>query len=188
MLTHRDVRGLMSIVPSCAKPGADDWRMEDSIDYDEAARVTEQLIQDGAGALLTNGTTGECMTLLWEEHVKFAQVVIETARNRVPVFCGSTALGTKETIRKLRAIMDLGADGTLLGIPMWQVPTLDEAVAHYKMVGEAVPEAAIIIYANKNAFRFDFGTAFWRTIHKEVPTVVASRQFMGHRRRRRGIE
>ena len=175
MLTKEDVRGLMSMVPTCALPGADDWRMEDSVDYDEAARVTAQLVKDGSGVLFTNGTTGECATLLWEEHVKFAGVVLDTANKRLPVFCGSTALGTKETIRKLRALMDMGADGTLLGIPMWQAPTLEESVAHYKMVAEAVPGAAIVVYANPRAFRYDYPPAFWRAIHREVPSVIASK-------------
>ncbi len=175
MLNYKDVKGLMSMVPTCAKEGADSWQMEDSVDYDEAARVVDQLIKDGTGCIFTNGTTGECATILWEEHRKFVGVVLEAAKKRVPVFNGSTALGTKDTVRKLRAIMDMGSNGTLLGVPMWQPPTQEMALAHYKMVSEAVPSAAIVIYANPRAFRFEFPPSFFREIHKQVPNVIASK-------------
>ncbi len=176
MLAHRDIKGIIGIVPTPAKPGADDWRKEDTVDFDEAARVTNQLIKDGVGCMLTNGTTGEASTLLWEEeHKPFAEVVIETARKRVPLFIGVTTLGTRESIRRARHFVDMGADGILLGIPMWQAPTMEEAVAHYKMVSEAVPNANIIVYANTQAFRFAFPPAFWGIMHREVPAVIGAK-------------
>jgi trans-o-hydroxybenzylidenepyruvate hydratase-aldolase len=175
MLSHRDIKGVIGIVPTCAKPGADDWRNEDTVDLDETARVTEQLIQDGVGCILTNGTTGECATLLWEEHKAFAQTVIDVTRKRVPLFVGTTTLSTRETIRRLRTVMDMSADGTLLGIPMWQAPDMQTAVIQYKSVAEAVPNAAIFVYANSQAFRFPFPPAFWGIMHREVPQVVGAK-------------
>lgn len=175
MLTAKDIRGVVAIVPTCAKPGADDWRNEDTVDLDETARVVDQLIKDGATCILTNGTTGECATLLWEEHQAFAQVVIDVTNKRVPLFVGTTTLGTRETIRRLRTVMDMGADGTLLGIPMWQAPTVETAIAHYKMVSEAVPKASIFVYANQQAFRFPFGPAFWGHMHREVPAAIGAK-------------
>jgi trans-o-hydroxybenzylidenepyruvate hydratase-aldolase len=172
MLTVKDINGIVAIMPTCAKPGADDWRMENSVDLDETARVVDQLIKDGAGVMLTTGTTGEAATLLWDELKAFAQVVVETTKKRIPLMIGATSLGTKETIRRTRAFMDMGANGIMLGIPMWQAPTFDEAVAHYKMVSEAAPNANIFAYANSSAFRFSFPPAFFRAIHKDIPQVI----------------
>ena len=172
MLTVKDMNGIVAIMPTCAKPGADDWRMEKSVDLDETARVVNNLIRDGAGVMLTTGTTGEAATLLWDELKEFAQVVVETTKKRIPLMLGATSLGTKETIRRTRAFMDMGANGIMLGIPMWQPPTMEEAVAHYHMVGEAVPNANIFAYANSNAFRFAFPPAFFKAIHKDMPQVI----------------
>lgn len=175
MLTSKDINGLMAILETPAKPGADNWRNMDTVDTAEAARVTDRFIKDGAGAILALGTGGECATLLWEEQRALAGAIVEAAKKRLPVIIGTTTLSTRDTIRRLQAVMDIGANGTMLGIPMWQAPTFDEAVAHYKMVSEAAPSANIFVYANPQAFRFDFPPAFWGIMHKEVPAVIGAK-------------
>ena len=66
------------------------------------------------------GTTGECAALLWEEKRSFIDTVVQVARKRVPVFAGATALGTKEVVRQMRGLKDIGADGAFVGLPLWQ--------------------------------------------------------------------
>lgn len=175
MLTAKDIKGWVAIVETPAKPGADDWRSEDTVDLDETVRIAEKLIKDGANVFLANGTGGECMTLLWEEHKAFAGALLETVKKRIPVFVGTTSLGTRETIRKLRAVMSMGANGTLLGIPMWQAPPMETALMHYKMVSEAVPSANIFVYANQQAFRFPFSPGFFGALHRQVPAAIAAK-------------
>lgn len=175
MLTHKDINGLMAIVETPAKGTAIGAKDFDTVNVDEAARVTDQFIKDGAGAILALGTGGECATLLWEEQKALAEGIIGAAKKRVPVIIGTTTLSTRDTVRRLQTIMDMGANGTMLGIPMWQAPTFEEAVAHYKMVSEAAPTANIFVYANPQAFRFDFPPEFWGVMHKEVPAVIAAK-------------
>jgi trans-o-hydroxybenzylidenepyruvate hydratase-aldolase len=175
VLTAKDIKGWVGIVETPAKPGADDWRLENTVDLDETARIAELMIKDGASCYLAQGTGGECPTLLWEEQKAYAGVLLETVKKRIPVFVGTTTLSTRDTIRRLRAMMDMGANGTLLGIPMWQAPTMEVALAHYKMVAEAVPSANIFVYANQQAFRFAFAPGFWGAIHRQVPAVIAAK-------------
>jgi trans-o-hydroxybenzylidenepyruvate hydratase-aldolase len=113
---------------------------------------------------LSLGTFGECSTLTWEEKQKFMATLVETARGRVPLFVGSTTLNTRDTIRQTRWASDLGADGTMLGLPMWCAMSIPAAVRFYQDVAEACPEMAIAIYANPEAFRFDFPPSFWAQV------------------------
>src|SRR3546814_20164687 len=89
------------------------------------------------------------------------RAIVDAAGGRVPVFVGTTCLNTRDTIALTREALALGAAGTMLGIPMWCAPALDVSVQFYSDVAEAVPEMNIAIYANPEAFKFDFPRAFW---------------------------
>ena len=80
-------------------------------------------------------------------------------------------MNTRETIRQLRHARDIGADGTMLGLPMWQQIDVPAAVRFYQDVAEAVPEMAIAIYANPEAFKFDFPAPFWAQV-ANIPQVI----------------
>ena len=160
----------MMITP--ATPDADDWRTEMSVNLEETARVSEAFVQAGVGGLALNGTTGECAALLWEEKLAFTDTVIQTVNHRIPVFAGCTSLGTKETIRQMKAMHDLGAEGAFVGLPLWQTPTLENSVRWYQDLSEAVPDMAIMVYSNAMFFKSDFPMPFWLGVAAKAPTVI----------------
>ena len=174
LLTVDDIVGAWAIMPTPAKPGSEKWDSENTVDLEETARVVNGLIEGGVDGILALGTLGECATLTWEEKYEFMATMIEAAAGRVPVFVGTTALNTRETIRETRAAAELGAAGTMLGLPMWCASSVDTAVQFYKDVAEACPDMAICVYANVEAFKFDFPTAFWAQV-ASIPQVVTSK-------------
>ncbi|HIF51362.1 MAG TPA: aldolase [Thiotrichaceae bacterium] len=170
-LTVDDVSGAWAIIPTPAIDSASDWRTEDSVDYDEVAKAVEGLISAGVDAIMCQGTFGEGASITWEEKKKMMEIMVETASGRVPIFVGVTTLNTRETIRQLKHARDIGADGTMLGVPMWQEIDVSGAVRFYQDVAEAVPEMAICIYANPEAFKFSFPTPFWAQV-ADIPQVI----------------
>ncbi len=174
LLTVNDINGAWAIMPTPAKPGADDWRMTDTVDLDETARVAEELVKAGVNGILSLGTFGEGAALTWEEKRKFIATMVETVRGRIPYFCGTTSLNTRETIRQTQEAYDIGADGTMIGLPMWQIADVKTAVQFYRDVAAAVPDMSIAIYANPEAFKFDFPRSFWAQVC-EIPQVVTAK-------------
>ena len=175
MLQGKDIRGVYAIIPTPARPGADRWDAVDTVDLHETERVVNQLVADGVNGLIVLGTTGECATLTQGEYESFVDCVLATMKKRVPVFVGTTALGTHEMIRRTRYASDRGADGVLLGLPMWQPLTIDMAVDYYRCVSEAFPDIAIMVYGNARAFRFSFPPEFWSRVVDAAPTLVAAK-------------
>jgi trans-o-hydroxybenzylidenepyruvate hydratase-aldolase len=173
-LAAADIKGAWAILPTPAKANASDWRADDTVDLDETVRVVEELIGAGIDGLLSLGTFGECSTLTWEEKRGFMATVAETVRGRVPYFGGTSSLNTRETVRQTRAAYDLGVDGTMLGPPMWCYPDLPTSLQFYRDVAESCPDMAICVYANPEAFKFDFPRPFWAQII-QVPQVVAAK-------------
>jgi trans-o-hydroxybenzylidenepyruvate hydratase-aldolase len=175
MLQATDLRGVYAIIPTPAKAGADRWDATDTVDLEETARVLNQLIADGVNGLIILGTTGECATLTPAEFEAFVDCVLTTVAKRIPTFVGTTALGTHEVVRRTRFAQDRGADGVLVGMPMWQPLLTDSAVEYYRTISEAFPKLSLMVYANARAFRFSFPPAFWAGVVAAAPTVMAAK-------------
>lgn len=173
-LTVSDMQGMWAILATPAKDNASDWRADNTVDLDETARVVDALIKAGVNGILSLGTFGEGATLTWEEKRAFMTTVVETVGKRVPYFAGTTSLNTRETVRQTRAGRDIGIDGTMLGPPMWCYPDLATTLQFYRDVAEACPDVAICVYANPEAFKFDFPRPFWAQII-QIPTVIAAK-------------
>ena len=173
-LTAAEINGAWVIIPTPAKPNASDWRSENTVDLQETARAVDELVKAGVDGILSLGTFGEGSTLTWEEKRAFMGCVVETIRGRIPYFCGTTSLNTRETVRQTREAKNMGVDGTMLGPPMWCQADTPTAVQFFRDVAEAVPEMAICIYANQEAFKYDFPRPFWAEMAK-IPQVVSAK-------------
>ncbi len=177
MLTTNDIKGVFGFIPTPAKPGAERWDASNTVDLDELARLTEALITAGVDGFAAMGTTGEAATLTNAEWEQAASCIVETARKRVPVFIGTTALGTHEIVHRTRFLQDIGADGAMLGLPMWQPPTFEAAVSVFAEMSEAFPRFAMMVYNNPGMFRFSFPPEFWAQIIRRAPTVICAKLF-----------
>jgi trans-o-hydroxybenzylidenepyruvate hydratase-aldolase len=175
MLKPSDMRGVYAIIPTPAKDGADRCDAVDTVDLGETERVVNRLIDDGVDGLIVLGTTGECATLTGEEYEAFVDCVLVTVKRRIPTFIGTTALGTHEVVRRSRFAAERGADGILLGLPMWQPLTVDMAVEYYRGISETFPRLALMVYGNGRAFRFAFPPEFWRRVVEVAPTLMAAK-------------
>ncbi|MDT5100273.1 MAG: trans-o-hydroxybenzylidenepyruvate hydratase-aldolase [Mycobacterium sp.] len=176
MLSARDVRGLLALPPTPCLEFTDWWDPEvNSVDLVEATRMARALVADGVGGIGLCGTTGECGALLWPEKAAYFGTVVDAVDGTVPVWCGTTALGTREVVRQMKAVRDLGGSGALVGLPMWQTPTPANAVRFYADLSEAVPDLPVLVYANSLFFKFDFGPQFWTQVCAQAPTVIAAK-------------
>lgn len=173
-LTVDDVQGAWAILPTPSKPNASDWRAENTVDLDETRRVVEQLIGAGINGILSLGSLGECATLTWDEKRDYMKALVEAARGRVPVFGGTSSLSTRETVRQTRIAQDLGVAGVMVGPPMWCAPDVPTAVQFYRDLAEACPDLAICVYANNEAFKFEFPRPFWAQV-AEIPQVITAK-------------
>ena len=175
MLTPMDIRGVCVMIPTPCLEDGGDWRTANSVNLEETARIVEAFIKDGIGSFAACGTTGENAALLWDEKASFIDTIVQVTNGRVPVFAGATALGTKETIRQMLALKDIGADGAFVGLPLWQTPTAENSVRWFADLSEAVPDMPIMVYSNSMFFKSVFPTAFWEGVVNRAPTVITNK-------------
>jgi len=175
MISAKDIKGALAIMPTPAKDGADRLDAMNTVDLDETARLAESLVRDGATGIMALGTMGECATTAQSDYEVFVDCLLKTVRGRIPTFVGATALSGHDTARRIKFVKERGATGTLLGIPMWQPATLDMAVKFYADVAATFPDFPIMVYANPRAFRFPFGVDFWGGVVEKAPTVMSAK-------------
>ena len=117
MLTAEDIKGVWAIGCTPSTEDASRWDATDTVDLDELARSTNQIVEDGADGYITLGTTAECATLTRKEWEDAVDCVLSTVNKRIPTLIGTTAMGTHEIVERMRFIRDKGADGAILGLP-----------------------------------------------------------------------
>lgn len=151
-----DLRGVIAIMPTPAKPNAIDFRARDTVDLEETERAVRALLRDGIDGLLTNGTFGEMATLTLEEWKDFATVVVKTVQEinpDFPLFVGATTLNIRDTLDRMAFLRKLGARGVFLGRPMWCEMDGPSIIQFYRDVSAAFPDMAIVVYDNPAAFK-----------------------------------
>ncbi|MFK0113026.1 dihydrodipicolinate synthase family protein [Streptomyces sp. NPDC091217] len=166
---------MLALPPTPLLPDVDVLDSKSTVDTDELVRAVDQMIHDGVSMVALGGTTGECASLTWPEKVAAYAQVAATARGRVPVFAGATALGTREVVEQMRVVRALGLDGAFVGLPLWQTPTVEGAIRFFEDLARAVPDLPILLYANSFMFKFDFPLEFWQGIAQRCPTVIAAK-------------
>jgi 4-(2-carboxyphenyl)-2-oxobut-3-enoate aldolase len=174
VLTASDVNGVVGIIPTPSTPDADRWDAINTVDLDEAERLTDAVVSAGVDILLTNGTFGEGAALTLEELEAFADVVVRTVAGRIPVFVGATTLNTRDSIARSRRLLQIGADGVFVGRPMWI--GLDDAgiVRFYRDLAEALGDVPIVVYDNPSAFKGKISSPAYQGL-SQIPQIVAAK-------------
>ncbi len=111
-----------------------------TIDEEALAKFTEYLIDAGVNCLYPNGTNGESLLLTCEERQRIAEVVVRTARGRIPVFIQAGAMTTKETKSHVRHAEKIGADGVGIMSPAFFPMDQQALLNYYEEVISAVSE------------------------------------------------
>jgi 4-hydroxy-tetrahydrodipicolinate synthase len=109
-----------------------------SLDLDGAQELAAYLLENGSDALVVAGSTGESPTLTHKEKIELFRAVIEVARGRGKVVCGTGTYSTAETVGLSREAEDAGADGLLLVTPYYNKPPQRGLLEHFTLVASAV--------------------------------------------------
>lgn len=115
------------------------------VDYAALEKMVEFQIQNGTTCLVVTGTTGECPTLTYEEHIEVIKRSVEIANGRVSVMAGAGSNNPVEAIALSNAAKEVGADCLLHNAGYYNRPNQEGLYAHFKMVHDNT-DLPIFIY------------------------------------------
>lgn len=110
-----------------------------NVNYEQAAKLAQALIDSGTEGLVVTGTTGEGPTLTAEEKLRMYETTLEVAnRNGAHVIAGTTTYNTAESIELSQEAEKLGAHGILMTVPYYNKPPQDSLYRHFVAIAESV--------------------------------------------------
>ncbi len=109
-----------------------------NVDYPQARRLANALLDSGSDGLVVSGTTGESPSLTFEEKIRLFAEVKEAIGDRGAVVAGTGNYNTAESIEQSREAEKVGADGLLLTVPYYNKPPQEGMYQHFKKIAESV--------------------------------------------------
>jgi len=117
-------------------------------------RLCDDLIGAGVHGLTPLGSTGEFAYLSFSQRRRVVEVVVQAARNRVPVVAGVASTTIADAVAQAREWQRLGCDGVLAILEAY-FPVADEGVyAYFEAIASAV-SLPVVLYTNPNFQRSD---------------------------------
>ena len=118
------------------------------------ARLCNDLIHAGVHGLTPLGSTGEFAYLSGSQRRGVVEVVVDAAKDRVPVVAGVASTTVADAVSQARAYEELGCNG-ILAILEAYFPVSDDGVYEYfKAIADAV-SIPVVLYTNPNFQRSD---------------------------------
>lgn len=151
----------------------------DEVDV-EGLRVNTRFLIDKskhgneALVLVPTGSTGEFYTLSDEERKLTIKTVIHEAKGEVVVMAGTGSAGTKQTIAMSKYAQEAGADGVMVILPYYHVPSEEGMYKHYKALAEDL-EIGIMIYNNPDTTKCYIEPSLMKRL-AEIPGIVAIKE------------
>ena len=107
-----------------------------NVDYDQAKRLANALLDSGSDGVIVSGTTGGSPTLSTEEKLRLFAEVKESVGDRGAVVAGTGNYNTAESIELSQEAEKQGVDGLLLVVPYYNKPPQEGLYQHFKAVAE----------------------------------------------------
>src|SRR6516162_8466665 len=162
------------IIPPVATP----MQANEDLDLPRLRWFLDHLIAHGVHGIFVLGTNSEFYALDEREKQEVIATAVAHVNKRVPVFAGTGAESTRETIRLTRMAEREGADGVSIITPYFISPNQQEIADHYKRIAEAT-KLPVLLYNNPSTcggLKIDVETAARLA---EVPNILGVKDSSG---------
>lgn len=124
----------------------DPKRLRNSIDYDKAKVIIDDLIAAGVTGLVPVGTTGQSPTVSPEQHLDMIRFTVDYVDGRVPVIAGAGSNSTRESVDMIQAIQKaLGPTAVLCVTGYYNNPPQEGLINHFETLSSETG-AKIVLY------------------------------------------
>lgn len=118
---------------------------KEEIAEDGVKKLTEHLINNGIAGLFVLGTNGEFYSLAKKQKLRLAQLTVQAAAGRVPVYAGVGGISTNEVVALAKEMAQQGVTALSVITPYLIHLTQEELIHHYETIADASP-LPIILY------------------------------------------
>jgi 4-hydroxy-tetrahydrodipicolinate synthase len=114
------------------------------VDYEQAKRLAQALIESGSDGVIVAGTTGESPTLSKDEQKRLFSEIKDALKGKGSVIAGTGSNNTAEAVEYTEDAQEAGADGCLLVVPYYNKPTQEGLYQHFKSIADSTDLPCIL--------------------------------------------
>lgn len=119
--------------------------LRNSIDYDKAKVMIDDLIDCGVQGIVPVGTTGQSATLSSKQHLDMIQFTLDYVAGRSQVIAGAGSNCTRESVDMILEIQKIAKVPVLCVTGYYNNPTQDGILRHFKTLADETG-ADIVLY------------------------------------------
>jgi len=138
------------IIPAMVTPLDD----KDQVNEPVLQGLVGYLLDAGVHGLFAIGSQGEFYALTIEEKKRIAELVVRETSGRVPVYIGTGAVTTRESILLTAMAENVGADAVSIMTPFFISPSEDELYEHYATIAKST-RLPVLLYSNPGRTHVD---------------------------------
>jgi len=138
---------LRGVIPALFTPlkNDDPQCLRNSIDYEKAKKMLDDLIEAGVHGFVPVGTTGQSATLSTEQHLDFIKFTLDYVDGRVPIIAGAGSNNTRESIEVIQDVLKIAEIPMLCLTGYYNTPPQEGIYDHFKALSRETG-AKIILY------------------------------------------
>lgn len=118
--------------------------VEGGVDYEQAKKLAQALLDSGSDGVVVSGTTGESPALSREEKLRLFAEVKSAIGSRGVVVAGTGSCNTKESQELTKEAERVGVDACMLVVPYYNRPTQQGLLEHFKAIAQDTALPCII--------------------------------------------
>ena len=161
------------IIPAMVTPLDD----RDRINKPVLQTLVRYLLNAGVHGLFAIGSQGEFYALTAEEKQAITELVVRETNGRVPVYVGTGAVTTKESILLTAMAEKAGADAVSIITPCYISPSDEELYEHYAAIARST-RLPVLLYSNPARTHVNMSPTL---VHKlsEIDNIVGIKDSSG---------
>lgn len=149
------------------------------LDLKQARALARRLVENGADALIINGTTGESPTVFYPQKMKLFEAVVSEIDGEVPVIANVGDNCTADTVDFAHDVQKLGVDGFMLVVPYYNKPPQEGLYQHFKTIAGSI-DLPCILYNIPGRCVINMTAETTLRLANEVDNIVAIKEASGN--------
>lgn len=166
---------IKGIIVPILTPVAEDERIDDQ----KLRQMVDYVIEGGVNGILAFGSNGEFYMVDDDEMELGLKIMLDQARDRVPVYLGVGAIRTGKCIKLARMGAKLGATGISVLQPMFIKPTEEELYEHFKAIAQSVPDTPVLLYNNPGRTGYTISADLVYRLSHEIGNIAGMKDSSG---------
>ena len=163
------------MIPAMVTPFDQDLEL----DLKQARALARRLVDNGADALIINGTTGESPTVFYPQKMQLFEAVVSEIDGQVPVIANVGDNCTADTVDFARDVQKLGVDGFMLVVPYYNKPPQEGLYQHFRTIAESV-DLPCILYNIPGRCVINMTAETTLRLAHDVDNIVAIKEASGN--------